>query len=167
MLISTSVGCSVGVTYLPTDMTPPLVERRQKCASIPLASELGLPRRACEDSLLLPWVVPVVVEGDCFIVISMEGKCWDGAGWTDSWCDAIQFRRPDPAYELCEAAAREAEQLTGVAGMVCYIPPGTPMSFVLAPIPDLSQMDLRDFARNPMHSGALLARPVPYSVVTG
>lgn len=77
------------------------------------------------------------------------GKCWNGAEWVADWGDATQFRRPDPAYELCEAAAREAEEVTGIAGMVCYIPSGTPASLVLSPIPDLSQVDLRDFARKP------------------
>lgn len=147
--ISTSDGCSVGVTYCPTAMKPTLVARRRQGARRPLDSELGPPRRISDGLLLLPRTEPVVAEGDCFIVISTRGKCWDGGGWTDSWCDAVQFRRPDPAYELCEAAAREAEQLTGVSGMVCYIPPGTPAAFMLAPIPDLSQVDLRDLARKP------------------
>jgi len=88
-------------------------------------------------------------QGDCFVVANGRGECWDGARWVALWSDAIQFRRPDPAYELCEAAARDARELTGEAGMVCYIPPGTPASFVLAPVPDLSQVDLRDFARKP------------------
>ena len=70
-------------------------------------------------------------------------------GWTASWCDAIQFRRPAAAYESCDEAAREAKQLTGEAGVICYIPPGTPASFILVPFPDLSQVDLRDFARKP------------------
>jgi hypothetical protein len=87
--------------------------------------------------------------GDCFVVANSRGQCWDGAAWVDGWCGGLQFRRPSPAYELCESAAREAARTTGVAGMVCYIPPGTPAGFVLAPFPDLSQVDLRDFARKP------------------
>jgi hypothetical protein len=88
-------------------------------------------------------------EGDCFVAVNGRGECWDGARWVSLWSDAVQFRRPDPAYELCQQAAREAERETGNAGMVCYIPPGTPASLVLSPFPDLSQVDLRDFARKP------------------
>lgn len=149
VFISTSDGCSVAVTYRPTDMKPPLVARRRKGARLPFASELRPTRRVADALLLLPRPTPAVVQGDCFIVINRQGKCWNGEDWTDSWCDAIQFRRPDPAYELCEAAAHEAAEFTGVAGMVCYIPPGTPASFVLSPIPDLSQVDLRDFSLKP------------------
>jgi hypothetical protein len=94
-------------------------------------------------------LVDGIPQGDCFVVGNCRGECWDGARWVALWSDAVQFRRPDPAYELCEAAALEAKQLTGEAAMVCYIPPGTPAFFVLAPIPDLSQVDLRDFARKP------------------
>lgn len=86
--------------------------------------------------------------GDCFVVVNGRGQCWGGVAWVDGWCNALQFRRPTPAYEMCERAAREAERMTGVAGVVCYIPPGTPPTS-LAPFPDLSQVDLRDFARNP------------------
>lgn len=86
--------------------------------------------------------------GDCFVVVNCGGECWDGERWVKGWWQAVQFRRPEPAYELCERAAREATVVTGVAGLVCYIPPGTPPS-ALAPFPDLSQVDLRDFARKP------------------
>lgn len=81
--------------------------------------------------------------GDCFVVVNCGGECWDGERWVKGWWQAVQFRRPEPAYELCERAAREAAGITGVAGLVCYIPPGTP-SISLAPFPDLSQVDLRD-----------------------
>jgi len=84
--------------------------------------------------------------GDCFVVTASDGRCWSGERWIRLWSIARQFRRPDPAYELC---VREAERRSGTAGMVCYIPPGTPATFVLAPIPDLSQVDLRDLARRP------------------
>jgi len=87
--------------------------------------------------------------GDCFVVVNSLGKCWDGAAWVNGWCMVLQFRRPDPAYELCQQAACEAKRLTGVAGVVCYIPPGTPASFRLVAFPDLSQVDLRDFALKP------------------
>ena len=87
--------------------------------------------------------------GDCFVVVNCRGQCWDGSRWVARWSNALQFRRPDPAYELCEATAREAEQASGVAGAVCYIQPGTPASHVLSPFPDLSQVDLRDFALKP------------------
>lgn len=86
--------------------------------------------------------------GDCFVVVNCRGQCWDGATWVDRWDKALQFRRPSSAYELCDSAAREAERMTGVAGMVSYIPPGTP-PVSLAPFPDLSQVDLRDFALKP------------------
>lgn len=86
--------------------------------------------------------------GDCFVVVNCGGECWDGERWVKGWWQAVQFRRPEPAYELCELAAREAAVLTGVAGLVCYIPPGT-QSSALAPFPDLSQVDLRDFALKP------------------
>ncbi len=86
--------------------------------------------------------------GDCFVVVNCGGECWDGERWVKGWWEAVQFRRPEPAYELCERAAREATGITGVDGLVCYIPPGTP-SIALAPFPDLSQVDLRDFARKP------------------
>jgi hypothetical protein len=88
-------------------------------------------------------------QGDCFIVVNCRGECWDGAQWVAVWSDAMQFRRPDPAYELCERAVREAESVMGIAGVVCYIPPGTPASLVLLPFPDLSQVDLRDLALKP------------------
>lgn len=87
--------------------------------------------------------------GDCFVVVNCRGECWDGECWVKGWDDAVQFRRPDPAFELCEQMAREAEELTGVAGMVCYIAPGTPQTFTLVPFTDLSQLDLRDLARSP------------------
>jgi hypothetical protein len=90
-----------------------------------------------------------IPQGDCFIVVNCRGECWDGARWVALWSDAVQFRRPDPAYELCEQAACEAERATGIAGVVCYIPPGTPASLVLLPFPDLSQVDLRDLALKP------------------
>lgn len=94
-------------------------------------------------------LVDEMPQGDCFVVVNCRGECWDGSQWIALWTNAVHFRRPEPAYELCEAAAREAKELTGEAGMVCYLPPGTPASFVLAPVPDLSQVDLRDFARKP------------------
>jgi hypothetical protein len=87
--------------------------------------------------------------GDCFVVINSRGECWDGTRWVTSWRSAVQFRRPDAAYELCEQEAREAERLTGVAAVVCYLPPGTPATFALAPFLDLSQVDLRDLALMP------------------
>lgn len=93
-------------------------------------------------------VVDSIGSGDCFVVVNGRGQCWDGAAWVDGWGNALQFRRPSPAYEMCEQAAREAEYLSGVTGVVCYVPPGTPPTF-LAPFPDLSQADLRDFARRP------------------
>jgi hypothetical protein len=90
-----------------------------------------------------------VLQGDCFVVVNRRGECWDGEYWVASWTDGVQFRRPDPAFELCEELAREAEELSGEAGVVCYIVPGTPMTFALVPFTDLSQTDLRDFARKP------------------
>lgn len=88
-------------------------------------------------------------KGDCFVVLNCRGECWDGDGWVKGWWRAIHFRRPDPAYELCDQAAREAERRTGVVGVVCYIPAGTPALARIAPFPDLSQVDLRDLARRP------------------
>ncbi len=88
-------------------------------------------------------------QGDCFVVVNSRGLCWDGESWIENWCRAVQFRRPDPAYELCEQTAKEAEMLTGVPSAVCYLPPGTPASLALAAFPDLSQVDLRDLARKP------------------
>ena len=88
-------------------------------------------------------------QGDCFVVVNSSGECWDGAAWVARWSMAAQFRRREPAYELCEQAAREAERLTSVAGAVCYIPPGTPILLALVPFYDLSQVDLRDFALIP------------------
>lgn len=88
-------------------------------------------------------------EGDCFVVVNFRGQCWDGTRWVALWSDGVQFRRPDPAYELCEQAAQEAEHATGIAATVCYIPPGTPASHVLCPFPDFSQVDLRDLALKP------------------
>lgn len=90
-----------------------------------------------------------IPQGDCFVAVNCRGECWDGTRWVALWSDAVQFRRPDPAYELCEQAAREAERATGIAGVACYIPPGTPASLVLLPFPDLSQVDLRDLALKP------------------
>ncbi len=84
---------------------------------------------------------------DCFVVVNSRGQCWDGKRWVNCWCDAVQFRRPDAAYELCEQEAKNAEMLSGVPGMVCYIPPGTPANLVLAPFPII--YDLRDLARKP------------------
>ncbi len=90
-----------------------------------------------------------VLQGDCFIVVNHDGECWDGKSWVARWTDAIRFQRPDPAYELCKEAVDDAERITGVAGEVCYIPPGTPSSFVLSPFPDFSQVDFRDLALSP------------------
>ena len=86
--------------------------------------------------------------GDCFVVVNCHGKCWDGEMWVDDWRVAVQYRRPDHAYELCELEAKSAEMITGVAASVCYIPAGT-LAASLAPFPDLSQVDLRDLARKP------------------
>jgi hypothetical protein len=96
-----------------------------------------------------PGVIAELPRGDCFVVINCRSECWDGERWVRSWTQAVQFRRPDPAYELCEKAAREAEQLTAQTGVVCYIPPGTLPSAPLVPFPDLSRVDLRDLARKP------------------
>lgn len=96
--------------------------------------------------------LPLIAEmpqGDCFVVVNCRGQCWDGARWVALWSDGLQFRRPDPAYELCEEAARKAERVSGIAGTVCYIASGTPASLGLSPFPDLSQMDLRDLALKP------------------
>jgi hypothetical protein len=90
-----------------------------------------------------------VNEGDCFVVVNSRGQCWDGLRWVALWSNAVQFRRPDPAYELCEGAVHEAEQATGVAGAVCYIPPGTPSELLLSPFPNLSHLDLREFGLAP------------------
>jgi hypothetical protein len=120
------------------DEPHPATERRLPAHSAPEARSAGHPR-----------VIPELPEGDCFVVINCRSECWDGERWARGWTQAVQFRRPDPAYELCETAAREAERRTGVAGVVCYIPPGTPPSAPLVPFPDLSQVDLRDLARKP------------------
>lgn len=87
--------------------------------------------------------------GDCFVVINCQGECWDGRRWVKGWTNAVQFQRPDPAYELCEQAARDAKRRTGVTGVVCYIPPDMPASAPIVPFPDLSKVDLRDLARMP------------------
>jgi hypothetical protein len=87
--------------------------------------------------------------GDCFVVVNGRGECWDGTRWVALWSNSLQFRRPDPAYELCDQAARDACLISGVAGAVCYIPPGTPASLILSPFPDLSQVDLRALALTP------------------
>ena len=86
--------------------------------------------------------------GDCFVVVNRHGHCWDGTEWVAHWRKAIQYRRPDHAYELCEMEAKAAEMATGISGSVCYIPPGT-SSHALTPFPDLSQVDLRAFALKP------------------
>jgi len=101
----------------------------------------------CAANLLR--LVDGLPQGDCFVVVNGHGECWDGARWVALWRDAMQFRRPDPAYELCEQAAREAEIAAGIAAAVCYIPPGTPATHVLSSFPDLSQVDLRDLALKP------------------
>lgn len=129
-------------------MKPTIASRPRKGGRVSHAFDIGRPRRAV-SATGSPSVQTEGSGGDCFIVINRRGQCWDGAAWVDSWCEAIQYRRPDPAYEMCEEAAHDAEQRTGTAGMVCYIPAGTPSSFVLAPVPDLSQVDLRAFARSP------------------
>ena len=92
----------------------------------------------------------LTAEGDCCVVVNSRGECWDGKGWVAGWGRAVQFRRPAPAYEMCEEAAREAERVTGVAGLVCYILPGTLPSAVLDAFPDLSGVDLREFSRPPV-----------------
>jgi hypothetical protein len=125
-------------TGLRLDDPHPANERRPPAHPAPEARAASHPRVIAEPP-----------DGDCFVVINCRSECWDGERWVGGWPQAVQFRRPDPAYELCEKAAREAERLTGVAGAVCYIPPGTPPSAPLAPFPDLSQVDLRDLARKP------------------
>ena len=82
--------------------------------------------------------------GDCFVVAASDGRCWSGEKWVGLWSTARQFRRPDRAYELCEQEAREAERRTGTAGVVCYIPRGTPPTMPLAPFTNYSQVDLRE-----------------------
>jgi hypothetical protein len=62
-------------------------------------------------------------DGDVFVVTNNKGECWDGERWVVGWARALQFRRPDPAFELCAEAAREAERLTGVSGTVTYVQP--------------------------------------------
>lgn len=84
--------------------------------------------------------------GDCFVVINCRGECWDGVRWVALWTEAVQYRRPGFAYELCEQEAKSAEMVSGVPGVVCYIPPGTP-SLPLRPFTVLH--DLRDLARRP------------------
>lgn len=117
---------------------------------LPVSESCALTHSAAEvHSAGRPRVIAELPEGDCFVVINCRSECWDGERWARGWTQAVQFRRPDPAYELCEKAAREAEQLTGVVGVVCYIPPGTLPSAPLVPFPDLSQVDLRDLARKP------------------
>jgi hypothetical protein len=86
------------------------------------------------------------MNGDCFVVVNCHGQCWDGLRWVALWSNAVQYRRPDHAYELCEQEAKAAEMVSGVPGIVCYIPPGTP-PLPLAPFPSLH--DLRDLARKP------------------
>src|SRR5436309_612874 len=96
-----------------------------------------LERLAADGKLEMGNVVGAI-SGDCFVVVNCRGLCWNGSAWVRSWSNAIQFRRPDAAYELCEEAAAEADRVTGVAGMVCYIPPGTSASLVLSAFLDLS-----------------------------
>jgi hypothetical protein len=129
-------------------MKPTTSSRPRKGGRVSHAFDIGPPRRAVSAAGSSP-AQAELFGGDCFIVINRRGQCWGGSAWVDCWCEAIQFRRPNPAYELCADAAHEAEQLTGTAGMVCYIPAGTPASYVMAPVPDLSQVDLRDFALSP------------------
>lgn len=88
------------------------------------------------------------VGGDCFVVVNRHGACWGGSAWVPLWCDALQFRRPDHAYELCEQEAKHAEMLLGVPGSVCYIPPGTP-ALPLAPFPPLHDLRGLGLARRP------------------
>ena len=102
----------------------------------------SLPRAATIEHLAQPAL------GDCFVVVNRYGQCWDGARWIDGWGDAVQYRRPDHAFEMCEVEAKAAEMVTGVAGSVCYIPPGTP-PHALAPFPDLTHVDLRGLALKP------------------
>jgi hypothetical protein len=85
------------------------------------------------------------MNGECFVVVNRHGQCWDGTRWVALWTNAIRYRRPDHAYELCEQAAA-AEMVTGVAGVVCYIPPGTPSHPFL---PFRVIHDLRDLALKP------------------
>ena len=87
--------------------------------------------------------------GDCFVVVSSRGRCWTGSEWAQGWIDGLKFRCPGPAFELCEETAREAEAITGIHGMVCYIPAGTPPGLVLVAFPDFSEVDLRHLARRP------------------
>ena len=116
---------------------------------LPMKEHLLLTHRAHERlSESRSRLIAEMPQGDCFVVVNCSGECWDGARWVKGWWQAVQFRRPEPAYEMCERAAREAAVVTGVAGLVCYIPPGTPSS-ALAPFPDLSHVDLRDFALKP------------------
>jgi hypothetical protein len=85
---------------------------------------------------------------ECPVVAAADGRCWDGDGWVGLWSAARQFRRPDRAYELCEQESRAAERRSGVAGVICYIPPGTPSTMPLATFTDYSRVDLRGFAQH-------------------
>lgn len=85
------------------------------------------------------------MHGDCFVVINNQGKCWDGTTWVNLWSQALQFRRPDPAYEMCEQEAGKARSQTGIKGVVAYITADASEE-ALDPFEDLSDVDLRAFS---------------------
>lgn len=88
------------------------------------------------------FAAPAKTDGGCFVVVSESGECWSGESWVPLWAGAMQFRRPGPAYEQCAEAARAAEERTGVAGMVNYLPTGFPLA-PLAPYRNHFCKDLR------------------------
>src|SRR5262245_49002670 len=60
--------------------------------------------------------------GNCFVVISGEGRYWDGSGWVDRWEDAQQFSFPDPDPWLsCENLCVGLRERLGVYCAVAHI----------------------------------------------
>lgn len=57
---------------------------------------------------------------DCFVVMSEEGKFWDGAGWVKDWHQAEQFTDP-PHFDSWLACNELALSLSDRSGLRCTV----------------------------------------------
>jgi hypothetical protein len=79
----------------------------------------------------LPDRPPTSVEGNCFVVVNDLGQVWDGNEWVKTWPYGLQYRRPDPAYEMCDEERQRAHKLTGRPTYVFYVTSFLPPNVVI------------------------------------
>ncbi len=59
--------------------------------------------------------------GDCFVVLSADGRFWDGKAWTDRLAQACRFDGPIDPSTACERLAIQLKD-RGFPCSVAYIP---------------------------------------------